>query len=416
MRSFVLTCLIFLPFYSFSQYPDHTYLREVSGIEAGGWYRIPIPQEMLSQLRPDMHDLRLMRLGEDTIETPMLIFSEGYSKSWTGVAVKELNEKDGKFTFRYEGEVIPNRLKVELAQRNADFAFDIEGSNNRLIWEPVSRGNRVIGVVDKNVSYGMQVADFPPTEYKFYRLIWDDPSVQITGVSLGKEEEKEGVYREYAVKSWKIVNNTARRQSVISIDLEQRVPVSMLSFDMEDEGSEYIRTVDLRYSRQTVTETDGSRQYLWRDWDRIVLSSLEAPIFHLDQVTTDHIEIIVYDQDELPLGIRDVKIGGLAFEIRAMCSSEYDYEVIYGSESPRSPDYTRSRPPSDIRTATLGPERLIRQDDEAGETKSFGNSITGTAGGVWSNWGQYVIGFLVAAAILLGFRFLLRWMKKRRQH
>ncbi len=112
---------------AFAQFDQYRFYREVEGIQTGGWYRIPLPENLLSNLRDDMNDLRLMELGTDTVDTPFIIHSDGYSNHWSGVAVKELTERNGKFTFRYEGDVQPNKMKVEVDQRNYDFTFILLG-------------------------------------------------------------------------------------------------------------------------------------------------------------------------------------------------------------------------------------------------------------------------------------------------
>lgn len=387
------------------QYDSYTWYREVEGVTQGGWHRIPIPGDMLPGLRDDMKDLRLMQLGEDTVETPYLLFSEGYSKSWEGVAIKELNERDGKFTFRYEGTVVPNRMKVEVDQRNFDLVFSLEGSNNRLIWDPVLSDVRILGVASADVSYVMNEVAFPQSDHKFYRLVWEDPLVQITGVSLGKVEEKEGVFQQVPVTDWEIVTDTDRKQSVVHLQLDYRRPVSKVVINLESDDGEFVRTVDFRYARQTIEETDGTKRYLWRDWEREVLSSYEPAEFQMEDVLTDYIEMTVFDQDELPLAIRSVEVYGLAYEMRAMCAGDLAYEVIYGSETARAPGASRTRPPSSIRTATLGPEKLIHPEDQKEEDGSpLGFMPSGSDS--MAEWGRFAIGFFVALVLIFGIRFI----------
>lgn len=348
---------------AFAQFDQYRFYREVEGIQAGGWYRIPLPQNLISGLRDDMNDLRLMQLSEDTVDTPFIIHSEGYSKNWSGVAVKALNERDGKFTFRYEGNITPDRMKVSVDQRNYDLTFSIEGSNNRLLWDPVASDLRIVGIVERDLSYAVNEVEFHPSEHKFYRLTWDNPAVAITGISLGKADIQTGVYQPTTVADWRIESNTDKKQSVIYIDFPERVPVSKVILTTEGDDAEFARTIDLRYTKQTITENDGSQRYLWRDWDRKILSSFEENIFHLNEVWTDHIELTIFDQDELPLAIREVQVYGLAYELRAMIAGDKAYQVIYGSELSRGPNTSRTRPPSSIKTATLGPEILILNDE-----------------------------------------------------
>lgn len=367
----LLTCsLIFIlaTTTAFAQFDQYRFYREVEGIQTGGWYRIPLPGNLLSNLRDDMNDLRLMELGTDTVDTPFIIHSDGYSNNWSGVAVKELNERDGKFTFRYEGDGQPNKMKVKVDQRNYDFTFDIEGSNNRLIWDPVVSGLRIVGMVERDLSYAQNEVDFPPSEHKFYRLTWDSPDVAVTGVALGKVDEKQGAYQIAPQANFRTETNTDKKQTVIYIDLKNRIPVSKIEISYQGDDAEFARTVDFRYAKQTITENDGSQRYLWRDWDRKVMSSLEDNSFHLNEAWTDHIELTIYDQDELPLAIREVNVSGLAYEIRAMLAGDKPYQVIYGSEKSRSPSASRTRPPSSISTATLGPEMLILKEEEEERT------------------------------------------------
>lgn len=362
----LLSCLTFilLTTSGFAQFDHYQFYREVEGIQTGGWYRIPLPENLLYTLREDMNDLRLLELGADTTDTPFIIHSEGYSKNWSGVAVKELNERDGKFTFRFDGDQQPNRMKVEVDQRNYDLTFDIEGSNNRLIWDPVASDLHIVGMVERDLSYAHNEVVFPASEHKFYRLTWDSSDIAITGVALGKSDQKEGTYQLASQTGFRTETDTDKKQTVLYLDLENRVPVSKIELTYVADDAEFARTVDIRYAKQTITENDGSQRYIWRDWDRKVMSSYEENIFHLDEVWTDHIELTIYDQDELPLAIREVQVFGLAYEIRAMLAGDKPYQVIYGSEQSRAPSASRTRPPSTINTATLGREILILKDEE----------------------------------------------------
>ena len=388
-----------------AQYESYTWYREVEGVNTGGWHRMPLPGEMLSKLRDDMKDLRLMQLAEDTVEVPFLLHSEGYSKSWEGVAVKELNERDGKFTFRYDGDIRPNRMKVEVDQRNFELTFSIEGSNNRLIWDPVASDLEIIGVVSSDVSYVRNEVDFPATGHKFYRLVWENQEANITGIALGKAEEKEGVYQQIPVTDWEISTDTDKKRSVIHLNLENRAPISRVVLNIEGDDGEFVRTVDFRYARQTIEETDGTKRYLWRDWGREVLSSYEPPVFQFDEVRTDYLELTIFDQDELPLSIRDVEVYGLAYEIRAMCAGDVTYEVVYGSETARAPGSSRTRPPSSIKTASLGPEKLIHPEEEMEDNDSPIGFLPDTSDG-WSEWLKFGIGFIVAFALIFGVRYI----------
>lgn len=358
-----------------------------------------------------MKDLRLLQLGEDTVETPFQIYSEGYARSWEGVAIKELNERDGKFTFRYEGAIVPNRMKIETDQRNFDLNFSIEGSNNRLIWDPVASDLRILGIAGSDVSYVRNEVAFPATDHRFYRLVWDDPDVQITGVSLGKVEEKEGVFQQVPVNDWEIITDTDRKHSVIHVQLDYRRPISKVVVNLEGDDGEFIRTVDFRYARQTIEETDGTKRYLWRDWEREVLNSYEPAVFHLDEVRTDYVELTVFDQDELPLAIRSVEVYGLAYELRSMCAADLAYEVIYGSETARAPGTSRTRPPSSIRTATLGPEKLIHPEELESEDDSPLGLIPSSSDGA-GEWLRFAVGFLVAVVLIFGIRFIRNRRKK----
>ncbi len=407
-----LLCLL-LPLCLHAQYDAYRFKREVQGIESGGWYRIPVPQDMFFRMRDDMNDLRLMQMGTDTVDTPFIIHSEGYSKNWSGVAVKEVASRTGAYVFRHEGNGHPNRIRVDVAQRNFDVEFSLEGSENRLVWNPVSSGVRMMGVVERNVSYVMNEAELPGSGYTFYRLVWDDPEVEVDGVALGRVAEDAGIYQPIGFRDWNVTTDTDKHQSVVVIDLPARVPVSKIRLDIGGADGEYIRTMDARYVRQTITENDGAQRYLWRDWDRKVLSSFEEPVFHFSEVRTDHIELILFDQDELPLAIQGIQVFGLAYELRAMCAGDAAYEVIYGSDNSRPSSTSRTRPPSNIRTASLGPEELIRPQDAEENTE---NSLFGEGKQTEENrteWKGFLIGFLVALGGIFLLRFLIRRFRNR---
>lgn len=396
---------------AFAQFDQYRFYREVEGIQTGGWYRIPLPESLLANLREDMNDLSLLEVGTDTVDIPFIIHSEGYSNHWSGVGVKELNERNGKLTFRFEGGVQPNKMKVKVDQRNYDFTFNIEGSNNRLIWDPVASDLRIVGMVERDLSYALNEVDFPQSEHKFYRLTWESSDAAITGVTLGRVDQKEGTYQIAPQASFRTETNTDKKQTLIYIDLKNRIPVSKIELAYVAADAEFARTIDIRYAKQTITENDGSQRYIWRDWDRKVMSSFEDNIFHLDEVWTDHIELTIYDQDELPLAVREVQVSGLAYEIRAMMAGDKPYQVVYGSEQSRPPGVSRTRPPSTISTATLGPEMLIMNEEE--ERRSVPQLLSGESESLFSLKNIAItIGFIFMA--FFGIKWTQSFLRKRR--
>lgn len=397
------------------QQDQYRFARNVEQMQGAGWYRIPLLPDMFPYLSDGMSDLLLLGLGEDTLETPLTIHSQGYSKVWEGVGVKEVNQRNGKYIFRYDADASPNLLRVELSERNFDLNFQLEGSDFRLTWEPILSDVRLLGIVDPQVSFSKRDIPLPPVTHKYLRLSWEDPDIEVKSVALGKETITTGEYQSVPIRDWNMSTDTDRRLTTIRVFLPNKMPLSQLRLNLEDGRSEFVRMVDIKYVKQTITENDGSQKYLWRDWDRVVLHSFADPVFHLPQIFTDQLEITVYDQAELPLGIRGVEVASLAYEIRAMLSDDRSYEVWYGSQEARRVSALRSRAPEQLRTARLGPERQLSPARDKGEGEGNGiRSLMMEQDNPVNEWGKFALGFVVAVVLILGMRFIGKRRKAKR--
>ncbi|MEM7660139.1 MAG: hypothetical protein AAF399_28780, partial [Bacteroidota bacterium] len=314
---------------------EFQYSRDITGVRTDGYHQIELSPEVLARLSGDLADLRIEQIGDSSGQgsmIPYLIERNEQVRNYREIPMSLLNQATKKrfsqAVLRKEEEGEINRIELTLSDQNFDVIATLEGSNNRLNWLTIKEDIRLVGISNESVVYQFAQLNFPPSDYRFFRVRLENPELMVTQASLRMWQEEAGDYQPYQIKDWQITNDTDEKTTLIRVQLADRYPVSRLQFDISSKR-DHVRPARIRYVRQRVEADEGSRA-IWRDMADLTISSLEEPLYYLPLQFTDELEITIYNQDNLPLNISDLQLAGPAFHLIAELERGASYRLLYG--------------------------------------------------------------------------------------
>ena len=392
------------------QMKNFRYQRELQGVTSQ-WHRLVVPDSVFGKTGKNLEDIRIYGVapGQDTLEVPYLL--------QTGCAVQEKevsfllrntthNSNGWYFTFEQPDEEAINFLQPEFEQKNFDWNIQLQGSHDQREWYTLLDRYRILSISNASAEFRFTRLNFPDARYRYYRLLVrsaEQPVLQSAQLQL--RTVTAGTPRTYVVRTTIQKNNKATRQSEVTIDLPLPVPVSMLQVSMQDQV-DYYRPLTITCLSDSF-ETEQGWRYQYRSLATGVLSSEGTNRFSFPATITRQLKLILHNQDNQPLTIDSVLVGGFEHELVARFPQRENtrYYLVYGNERIAAPEYDLARFSTNIPAATTlltaGPEDQIAEPSAPQKKALFTNR--------WWLW--LIIGTVI---VLLGW-FTLSMMRKQEQ-
>ncbi|RMG70946.1 MAG: DUF3999 family protein, partial [Bacteroidetes bacterium] len=364
------------PVWSWGQVDGYAYRRMLTGLRTTGYHRLVLPPAVLSQLRPGLEDVRLVRLPVgDSLpmqEIPYLIRSLAPEAGREACPVRLLRQGSNQ-----EGTVVVLRrlddqpadlIEVDLAERTYDLRARLEGSDNRLTWKTLGEDFRLIGLATDQMTYRYHRIALPVHRHRFLRIQLDG-EVRVEDVNLWAQAPEEGERQPFDLQDWQVRNNTETKVTEVDVTLKASYPLDQLRLQIGTER-DFFRPITVNYLKQVV-ETDQGQREIWREWTQGILSSLEEPVLTGPVVHTDRLQLRIQNFDDLPLEVQAVSLSGPVYELVADLEATASYALYYGNPAATAPRYDlvyfRDRLPDTPLPVSLSEEEVL---GEAGEPES----------------------------------------------
>lgn len=357
---------------SFGQMTDYSFKRELTGVK-DQWHKIVLPNEIFGKTNQALTDIRIFGLTSenDTIEAPYLLRLTKEKKTTREITFNILNtshnDRGYYYTFEVSGEEPVNQLKLDFEQTNFEWKVTLEGSQDQREWYTVVEDYRILSIKNDFVNFQFTNLTFPSTKYRYIRLLVESKEKpDLSNVGISQEDTKEGTYREYEVKKRVTQENEQTRQTEVSVELEQPVPVSHLRVIVSD-TLDYYRPATIRYLVDSF-DTEQGWKYNYKTLTSGTLNSLGENVFDLGNVTAQKLKIIISNRDNQPLKVAKVEVKGYLHELQVRFARDADYFLVYGNEGAARPSYDighfTDNIPENITLLTLGNEQEIEQEDK----------------------------------------------------
>jgi hypothetical protein len=399
-NNIVLLALVFIANTAFAQVNEYDSKREIQGISEE-WHKIVLPHDVSSQ------NMRIYGTSDEgeSIEAPYIIgITEDKTES-NAYDAKLLNEsKKGNqyfFTYKMPTENVVNHIHLNFEQENFDWRIKLEGSQDQKEWFTVVENYRILSIKNAITDYQFTDIAFKDSKYRYFRVVINSKEKpKLLSSSLALNTFTKGNYVNFPIKRMDKENNAEKKRTGISIDLGEVVPLSQVQIEIKDE-IDYYRPLKIQYARDSV-QTQKGWKLNYSSLVNTTLNSMEEGTFNFRSTATQHLKIIIDNNDNQPLNIGSIIINGYQHELVTRISKPAKYYLAYGNETASAPQYDISyfedKIPENLKSLTLGKEEKTDKAEEVKGSPLFENEM----------WLYGIMGLVI---IVLGW-FTFQMMKK----
>jgi len=324
----------------FGQMNSYSKKIELKGI-TDQWHKIIIPTEVFQYVKSDLTDIRIYGVtATDTIEAPYILKISKAVDSNTSIPFELLNTVTNSqwhyYTYKLSTIESINEIKLNFKNSNFNWLITLEGSQNQQEWFTVLKDYRILSIVNDQTDYTFTNLKFPNANFKYYRLKINSVEKPILkSAHIFKQAKNVPEYQSYSVNYFETIQK--KKNSIIDVNLKNRVPLSMLEFTVNDEF-DYYRPITIQYLVDSV-KTEKGFHYNYRTLGTRTLSSLESNSFQLPSTLAQKLRIVISNHDNQPLKISNVQLKGYIHSLTARFTEPTAYFLVYGKPDANQPNY-----------------------------------------------------------------------------
>jgi hypothetical protein len=325
----------------------------------------------------NLSDLRIYSVSptSDTLEIPYFLAEQNTLEEKSGINFKIINRshKDNQnyFTFKLKEIKEINEIVLDFKQENFNWRIDLQGSNDQKEWFDILEDYRILSILNKLTDYSFATLRFPNSEFAYYRMnVKNEKKVRLKSATLQKTFERK-IDLEEIENEYSIINDKKNKATVIDLKFENRLPISEIELFFSDD-IDYQRSVNFEYLVDSFKTEKGWR-YSYRSITNSYVSSLGENKYFIDAVYTNALRITIYNLDNQPLNLKDIKTKLLKYILVArFLEINNQYFITYGNAELRSPSYDiknfKKNIPTELDELDLGKQISLLQGDRAEES------------------------------------------------
>ncbi len=360
-----------------AQINTYRFKRPLPGVGAAGWYEVPLSLEVQARCDPGQADVRLFRIGKDTLEVPYLLRVARPSAEPVPVEFRIINKSLDKQTGLYELTLhLPkretvSRIEFDFFEDNYDWnAVELEGGFDQREWRTLAENLRLMSIHNEEVDYRYNRLVFEPANYPYYRvristrsLRTDHSPLEIRRVYVTHMIDAAAVF-DTVKAAVDVTENTKDRSTDILLTLDRLVGVDEVRLAVRSE-KDYHRTVSVSYLADSV-KSDGKMHEVWASLAGGVLSSLEPFALPVGGVRTPGLKLRIFNRNDRPLSVEHVLALRYQRVILAELEPDADYALAYGKEGDLRPvydlQYFAEKVPARAERVVPGEEVVLREE------------------------------------------------------
>lgn len=369
------------------------------------WHTVPLPNTVFSDLQNNLADIRIYGITEnDTLEAPYILRRSEGKSSITEVDFKLINNSSNQngyyFTYEVPTARSINEVHLDFKSENFDWNVMLEGSQNQQEWFTLLEDYRILSIKNNQTDYTFTNLNFSNAKYRYYRLlVKSNAQPGLLSSTLYLDSIAPATYQDYPITDFKVTQ--VDKNTILSVDLKSRIPVSYLKFEVSDK-TDYYRRVEIQYVSDSVKTEKGWR-YSYRTLTTGTLSSLEKNEFKFKSTLAKKLKITIHNFDNEPLTFSNPIVKGYLHELVARFDKPANYFLAFGKNNARAPIYDISQNefklPENIVSVTMGQTETIPKNNTPTIAPLFVNK--------WLLWG--IMGLII---LILG-AFTLNMMRQK---
>jgi hypothetical protein len=366
MRSiiFFVLCTIFPA--GAQQQNSFLFKRPIDGVTTDGWYRIGIGPQVQERLNSDLSDMRIFNIQEhDTTELPYIvrILEDHISEKQLNVAVINKSTKNNNCYVTFEmpaGEKI-NQIEFHFEEPDFDGDVKLEGSGDQKDWFLISEGNRIVSLHEP-VNFRSTLVRFPTSNFRFIRAeVKANTKLHFVSATITKRDVAEGTKVGIPVSVQSSFDKKGKQTKVV-VTFPNAQQLSGLTLGVENK-EDYYRTLRIEVLNDSARSSAGW-QYYYHEIFNGYVTSLDSNSFHWHPVKAKKIRLTIFNADNEPLKISNVRTEGPQVSLEAWMRTGKNF-LFYSSIRATAPQYDvknfAGRIPASLPEAVLGVEIPMTQ-------------------------------------------------------
>ncbi len=311
----------------------------VDSFPAKGFYKVVLSPEVVSYLKRDYSDIRLMNSKHQ--EVPYLLVEEKSAGSKQYFKEIPIVDNTPHYTPKLARIVVENADKRILTEllfiiRNTSIAPEIivKGSDDNKNWFFISREYlSAIGSAESDTSE-IRAIQFPKNNYRYFEVTIPHKKgevIQFIKAGYRNSEYTKGLFTQVPDPS--VIQKDSAKKSYVTLIFNRPYTIDQLAFEIAGPDY-YLRTINMgRYAKQR------NQSVYFEAWYSHTLSSSSKNMFAFDGLRADTLSIEIENEDNPPLIIKSVKAFQLNKYIVAQLESGEQYELYFSNDNASAPNY-----------------------------------------------------------------------------
>lgn len=349
---------------TFAQLDNYAFKQELKGI-SGQWHKVELPNSVFAHIASDLSDIRIYGIMEnDTLEAPYILNVASGKRIQRGVNFTLLNVSSNSrghyFTYEIPIPEAINEIQLDFNDQNFDWRIVLEGSQDQQEWHTILDDYRILSIKTNQTDYNFSTLHFPASKYRYYRLlVKSGKKPELLSAKLSLDERANANFSDFPITFMNIEQKD--KNTVLDIDLKQRLPLSHLKLNVSD-AIDYYRPISIQYASDSV-ETEKGLKYSYANLTLGTLNSIEKEGFQFETILAQKLRVIIRNYDNQPLQIESAEAKGYKHELVARFTEPASYYLTYGNDQTQKPYYdivqAATKIPEDLSGLTLGPVEKI---------------------------------------------------------
>lgn len=381
---------------TWAQLSSYKYQRKIKPGYKEGWYAISLPQDAIAKSECSMNDFRIYRVNEkDTTEIPYLIEHMGDKTEVKNVPFDLVNnthnENGSSFvTLKFGGKRVINEIKLDVQESNFDKWVKVQGSMDNKEWFTIRERIRIVGFYNGEVNYSYTTLRFKPSEYSYFRLVFDDawsPRITVTGANASEVITDEGRYEELTVKKKDVKQDKPAKTTEVYLDLSAAYAVDHVVITPAAK-EDFYRDINLYYLAGVTKAQTGDIEHwvlintgIFSSFgdDKADAASTSPSTTLLCGQQTKRLKLEIINRDNQPVEVGDIKVYAESVRLVSKLPSEGELVLAYGKPQCTAPEYDivhfTKTIPANPGTVQLENEKTMKQQEENGKKPLVGDKV-----------------------------------------
>ena len=316
-------------------------------ISDGSLVEVVPDQELFEGSSQRLADLRVME-RETGLEMPyqLLIERGDRRRRSVGVTLLDLSNIPGESTSfiadtGLEG-VLHNEIEIRTPSKNFQRDVIVEGSSDRATWAVLEDEGRIFDFTIESRGFTERITrvTYPTSTVRFLRVrIIDDQDepLEVTGALTFFLEELRPQETELLATILNREDDSDAQSTTLYLDVSNSgLPSTRLSMTIPQDN--FYRRVDIAGSDDQLQWTPIQQA--------VAVYAFNTPQFEgenlsisLPEVTFRYYRLTVFNEDDAPIQITEVRFGGHVRRIIFAASLGHSYDLFYGNPQARTPSY-----------------------------------------------------------------------------